>query len=92
MVIVHNIIIRGLNSIYVQAPHVKPGDYADFIGYCLCFCGVLHSHHHGEESIVFPGIEEGSGVEGIMDVNRVQHGAFFTIHRTRQTKSLTSVF
>ena len=82
MVIVHNIIIRGLNSIYIQAPHVKPGDYADFIGYCLCLSAVLHSHHHGEESIIFPGIEEGSGVKGIMDVNLVQHGSFLLLPRT----------
>lgn len=37
MVLVHNVIIRGLNSIYKQAPHVKPEDYADFIAYATCW-------------------------------------------------------
>jgi len=53
MVIVHNIIIRGLNSIYVQAPHVKPGDYADFIGYCLCFSGVCIHIIMGSRALSF---------------------------------------
>ena len=74
MVIVHNIIIRGLNSIYLQAPHVKPEDYTDFIGYCLCWSELLHTHHHGEETTMFPAIEKASGVVGIMDVNVHQHG------------------
>lgn len=34
MVVVHIIIIRGMNSIYLQAPHVQPADYADFVGVC----------------------------------------------------------
>lgn len=37
MVLVHNVIIRGLNSIYKQAPHVKSEDYADFIAYATCW-------------------------------------------------------
>ena len=74
MVIVHNIIIHGLNSIYLQAPHIKPEDYTDFIGYCLCWSELLHTHHHGEETTMFPAIEKASGVVGIMDVNVHQHG------------------
>jgi hypothetical protein len=38
MVLVHNVIIRGLNSIYKQALHVKSEDYADFIAYATCWC------------------------------------------------------
>ena len=40
----------------------------------LVGCSIHDSCHHGEESIIF---KEGSGVKGIMDVNLVQHGAFF---------------
>ena len=43
MAVVHNIVIRGLNSIYVQAPNVVPGDYQAFIGYCLCWYEVIDS-------------------------------------------------
>ena len=37
MVLVHNVIIRGMNSIYQQAPNVKSKDYAAFIGYVTCW-------------------------------------------------------
>lgn len=30
MAILHNGLRRGLNTIYLQAPHVQPGDYDDF--------------------------------------------------------------
>jgi len=73
MAVTHNIIIRGLNSIYLQAPHVQPKDYVDFIGYCLCWGDVLHAHHYCEETIAFPEIEKSSEVKGIMDVNVHQH-------------------
>lgn len=43
MAVVHNIVIRGLNSIYVQAPNVVPRDYQAFIGYCLCWYEVIDS-------------------------------------------------
>ena len=37
MAIVHNVIIRALNSIYIQAPHVQPKDVKDFLAYCYCW-------------------------------------------------------
>lgn len=43
MALVHNSIIRGLNSIYLQAPHVKPEDYLDFIGYSFCWFQYIES-------------------------------------------------
>ncbi|KAL1964137.1 hypothetical protein VTN77DRAFT_7225 [Rasamsonia byssochlamydoides] len=78
MAIVHNSIIRGLNTIYLQAPHVKSSDFRDFIGYCHCWYEVLQAHHHGEENNLFPWIEEAVGEKGIMDVNREQHRAFLS--------------
>ena len=39
MALAHNGIIRGLNSIYLQAPHVKPEDKPDFVGYALTWFG-----------------------------------------------------
>jgi len=76
MALMHNAIIRGLNSIYKQAPHVAPQDYPNFIGYALCWHEVLTSHHESEESNFFPTIEEAAGEKGIMDVNVEQHHAF----------------
>jgi hypothetical protein len=41
MALGHNMIVRGLNSIYLQAPLVKPEDHEDFIQYALCWYQVL---------------------------------------------------
>ncbi|OBT86100.1 hypothetical protein VE02_05403 [Pseudogymnoascus sp. 03VT05] len=75
MAIAHNTIIRALNSIYLQAPHVKPEDYKDFIGYSLCWYQMITNHHRGEEDRLFPQIEEMTE-KGLMEVNVEQHHAF----------------
>ncbi|KAF8251619.1 hypothetical protein K440DRAFT_595794 [Wilcoxina mikolae CBS 423.85] len=76
MACIHNVIIRCLNSIYLQAPHVPPSDYADFITYAQHWSGLLHAHHEGEEHFFFPSVEEYTGVKGIMEPNVEQHKAF----------------
>ena len=76
MVHVHNIMFRGLNSIYLQAPHVQPEDYDSFCHYMQLWYTWLHAHHEGEEAILFPGIERLSGEKGIMEANIEQHKAF----------------
>lgn len=43
MALIHNVITRGLNSIYKQAPHVAPEDYKDFIGYASCWYQIIES-------------------------------------------------
>jgi hemerythrin superfamily protein len=76
MACVHNMLIRGLNSIYLQAPHVKPQDEKSFLYYSTCFYELLHVHHGGEEADLFPKIEEMSGEKGLMSRNVEQHHAF----------------
>lgn len=73
---VHNMVLRGLNSIYLQAPHIKPADEKSFLGYSSCLYDLLHVHHRGEEEILFPAIVEMSGERGVMDQNIEQHNAF----------------
>ena len=73
---VHNIMFRGLNSIYIQAPHIKPEDADAFSHYMQLWYAWIHAHHEGEEAILFPGIERLSGQEGIMEANIDQHRAF----------------
>lgn len=73
---VHNIMFRGLNSIYIQAPHIKPEDAAAFSHYMQIWYGWLHAHHEGEEAILFPGIERLAGEPGIMEANVTQHRSF----------------
>lgn len=76
MAMVHNMIIRGLNSIYLQAPHIKPADEKSFGRYIVNWYNLVHSHHNGEETMFFPAIQRFTGVEGLMDANIEQHKAF----------------
>jgi hemerythrin-like domain-containing protein len=75
MALVHNIIIRGYNSMYLQAPKVKAADAHDFLHYCQAWYEFVVGHHDSEESVLFPGIEKATGVEGIMDGDVQEHGA-----------------
>jgi hypothetical protein len=79
MALAHNGMIRGLNSIFLQAPHIPRGDLAarrDFLIYCQCWCESMHHHHDAEEAEFFPSIEQISGVQGLMERNVEQHRAF----------------
>lgn len=73
---VHNMIIRGINSIYLQAPHIQPADHKPFSRYILAFYTLLHVHHTGEEEMFFPEVEKMAGVKGVMDGNIEQHRVF----------------
>lgn len=79
MALAHNGILRGLNSIYLQAPHIPREDVGairDFLTYCQCWCESMHHHHDAEEQVFFPSIELISDVPGIMERNIDQHRAF----------------
>ena len=79
MALAHNGILRGLNSIYLQATHVPREDLdaiRDFLTYCQCWCESMHHHHDAEENEFFPSIELISDVRGIMERNIEQHRAF----------------
>jgi hemerythrin-like domain-containing protein len=73
----HNGMLRALNSIYQQCMHVKePKDVKDLLLYATFWCDWIHEHHTGEETFLFPQIEEITGVKGLMEVNVAQHHAF----------------
>lgn len=79
MALAHNGILRGLNSIYLQAtaiPREERNTTRDFLTYCQCWCESMHHHHDAEESTFFPDIESISGVPGLMERNIEQHRAF----------------
>ncbi len=61
MALGHNVFIRGMNSIYRQAPYIKPEDHMDFINYAKCWAEVLDAHHTMEETSLFPQIEARTG-------------------------------
>ncbi|KAK7744646.1 hypothetical protein SLS53_003533 [Cytospora paraplurivora] len=81
---VHNVIIRGLNSIIQQAPYVKTStdptysqkDVEDFFFYVSCWVKMVEHHHWTEETSIFPEIEKFSGKPGFMDDPKHQHEAF----------------
>lgn len=76
MALVHNCIIRALNSIYLQALNIPAKDYKSFTKYMLATYQSLEAHHDGEEEFFFPEIEKATGQRGLMDVNIQQHEAF----------------
>ncbi|KAI5239198.1 hypothetical protein E4T43_06968 [Aureobasidium subglaciale] len=79
MSLAHNGIIRGLNSIYLQAPNLPAGDTTvarDFLIYCQCWSESMHHHHDAEEAIFFPEIESITKIKGLMEQNVEQHRAF----------------
>jgi len=77
MAIVHNSLLRGLNTIYLQAPNIKElKDVDDFLTYVNTWNVAVHKHHEDEETLVFPLIEKEVGVDGLMEENVIQHKAF----------------
>jgi hypothetical protein len=80
MTIVHNFMLRFINSIYLQAENVEkrgnPQDIDDFVNYAVQWSELLEEHHKGEEADMFPQIEELAGVPGLMTNNVQQHEAF----------------
>ncbi|KAF8961816.1 hypothetical protein BDZ97DRAFT_2059884 [Flammula alnicola] len=48
MALVHNVFIRGLNSLHYNAPLIKPGDEISFVGYALVWVEAMHNQvRHG---------------------------------------------
>ncbi|GKT45527.1 uncharacterized protein ColSpa_05708 [Colletotrichum spaethianum] len=78
MTIIHNLIIRILNTIYLQCINVEksPKDVQDFVSYAIEWARMVQEHHHTEEETVFPSIEKMAGVPGLMQANVAQHEAF----------------
>jgi hemerythrin-like domain-containing protein len=77
MALAHNLMIRYLNSIYLQASGVeKTKDISDFLFYCQTWCSTIHEHHEGEEKGFFPRIDEYSGEKGVMEDAVDEHKTF----------------
>ncbi|EUC33856.1 hypothetical protein COCCADRAFT_95040 [Bipolaris zeicola 26-R-13] len=77
---VHNLLLRGLNSIYNQAPFVTlPGDISDLMLYTTAWADTIHHHHSAEETLFFPQVEalaKAAGQECDMAGNVAQHQGF----------------
>lgn len=78
MIIIHNFLLRGINSIYNQCIKVmqSPADIPDFVDYALVWEKAVDEHHTAEEQLLFPEIERAAGVPGLMHVSVEQHKTF----------------
>ncbi|KAI1393172.1 uncharacterized protein F4822DRAFT_423634 [Hypoxylon trugodes] len=76
MALLHNAILRGFNSVYQQAPHVRPGDRADFVGYALTWHKFVATHHDDEETVLFPKVAALLNDESVWEGTHKEHEAF----------------
>jgi hemerythrin-like domain-containing protein len=77
MALIHNIILRGLNCIYLQAPNIRsPSDIQDFMSFCDAWSCTLHSHHKTEETVYLPLLEEQCQEKGVQARNHAEHETF----------------
>ncbi|EON95993.1 putative hemerythrin hhe cation binding domain-containing protein [Phaeoacremonium minimum UCRPA7] len=76
MALLHNSILRGYNSIYLQAPHVQEADKAAFIGYSLTWFKFVKSHHDDEEETLFTKVEELLNDKEVFADTHKEHEAF----------------
>jgi hemerythrin-like domain-containing protein len=73
----HNVLIRGLNSIYQQGAFVTtPIDVSDFLFYCTAWVKTVEHHHNAEETVLFPELEKFTNNADIMKENKEQHEVF----------------
>ncbi len=52
MALFHNILLRGLNTIYPQAPFVKDVDKRDFVGYALCWYDAIDGMYNNLDLLI----------------------------------------
>ncbi|KAF2188482.1 hypothetical protein K469DRAFT_748294 [Zopfia rhizophila CBS 207.26] len=77
MAFAHNAMLRGLNALYLQAPHIPVADASDFLFFTASWAAWVMHHHTIEESSMFPFFESVSGVTpDALQHNISQHHAF----------------
>ena len=70
----HNSILRGYNSIFLQAAHVQEADKSDFVGYALTWHKFVKSHHDDEEQTLFTKMEEVLKDNTVFKATHEEHG------------------
>lgn len=63
MALLHNIMIRGYNSIFLQAPLVKQADVPDFFRYINAWLNAIRCYHASLKTLFLPEITRVSGIE-----------------------------
>ena len=81
----HNCLLRGLNSVYLQAPKVsKESDVKDLLFYVTTWTKLLHHHHHEEETFFFPSLEKLAKDPNLMQDSEREHREFAAALATLQ--------
>ncbi|KAF1945968.1 hypothetical protein EJ02DRAFT_441495 [Clathrospora elynae] len=75
---IHNAILRGYNSIHLQAPHIKDADKPAFVGYAMTWYRFVKSHHDDEEAELFPKVEDVLGNKDIWKETHGEHESFLS--------------
>lgn len=76
MIIVHNMLLRGINSIYLQSLSVPTNLQPDFANFALTWGESIEEHHHTEETLLFPVYAKITNEPAIMGAEIAQHEAF----------------
>ncbi|RGP74487.1 hypothetical protein FLONG3_6046 [Fusarium longipes] len=80
MTVVHNMLLRGVNAIYLQAVNVAERgtkkDKSDFANFAWSWSEEVLTHHKVEETLIFPEINRIAEVPGLMDANIEEHHLF----------------
>ncbi|PWY69072.1 hypothetical protein BO70DRAFT_374227 [Aspergillus heteromorphus CBS 117.55] len=77
MAFAHNSMLRGLNSIYLQAAQItKRQDICDFLFFIASWASWVSHHHTLEEEKMFPGYERVIGIHNFLGDNVGQHQTF----------------
>ncbi|CAN9222487.1 unnamed protein product [Alternaria alternata] len=75
---IHNAILRGYNTIYLQAPHVREVDKTAFVGYAQTWYRFIKSHHDDEEAELFPKVEDMLRSKDIWKETHEEHESFLS--------------
>jgi hemerythrin-like domain-containing protein len=86
---IHNAILRGYNTIYLQAPYIQETDKPAFIGYAQTWYRFVKSHHDDEEAELFPKVEEILDSKDIWKETREEHGNRTSLFQSLWSQHLT---
>jgi hypothetical protein len=74
MTLPHNLLLRGLNSIILQGPHVREAqDITDFLFFCRAWLMMVEEHHGAEDRYFFPELERLTGKPNVAESEKAAH-------------------
>lgn len=76
MAFAHNAMLRGLNSLYLQADLSDPKDISDFLFFLRSWAGWVSHHHVLEEERMFPQFEKAMKQPNFLQGNVEEHHIF----------------